>query len=49
MIGSQWEILLQVFQLGAGRRVLIFPTQLVNLVVVCGLNSEREFYSPSGD
>nr|DAF67422.1 MAG TPA: hypothetical protein [Caudoviricetes sp.]DAL58747.1 MAG TPA_asm: hypothetical protein [Caudoviricetes sp.]DAM80712.1 MAG TPA: hypothetical protein [Caudoviricetes sp.]DAP45770.1 MAG TPA: hypothetical protein [Caudoviricetes sp.]DAV76218.1 MAG TPA: hypothetical protein [Caudoviricetes sp.] len=27
MIGSQWEILLQVFQLGAGRRVLIFPTQ----------------------
>jgi hypothetical protein len=25
LIGSQWEILLQVFQLGAGRRTLIFP------------------------
>jgi len=41
-------ILHLIQRLGAGRRTLIFPTRFGNLVVVCGLYSEREFILPQG-
>lgn len=58
MIGSQWEILLQVFQLGAGRRTLIFPITFKRTFAGrCrireqnrdfGIIPEREFILPQG-
>ena len=47
-IKPPWDIIHQVQRFGAGRRTLIFPTLLVNLVVVCGLNFRERFFSLRG-